>query len=419
MLVNVRGLPGGQSFKFLIVLLALTGLAACRTNKLNTTAAVLKVDSSKAKITWQQRREYIFNNRQLIFSNKFASARFSAITQQNDSTFKIDVLPENEPVNPSPWYAFKVWSAIGRNVYITLNYPTTKHRYNPKVSVNGKQWQDVLPVSIAKDERQASFKIKAGTDTLTVSAQEIISSADSYRWMDSIAESGNLNKQVTGHSLMGKPITMLTSKGSNGKKLVVVLSRQHPPEVTGYMAMQEFVRTVTANTTMAIKFREQYQLLLWPMLNPDGVDEGNWRHSAAGVDLNRDWENFVQPETKAVQQAVLNIVKQQNAKVYFTLDFHSTYYDIFYINQLQNPSASNLPGFTVEWLDAMKKSIPGFSPQIKPSGNGGNVSKSWFSRKLGAEALTYEVGDNTSRNLLKLKGRIAAEEMMKKLMADN
>ena len=38
------------------------------------------------------------------------------------------------------------------------------------------------------------------------------------------------------------------------------------------------------------------------MPNPDGVDSGYWRHNSNGVDLNRDWIEFTQPETKAIKQ---------------------------------------------------------------------------------------------------------------------
>ena len=66
------------------------------------------------------------------------------------------------------------------------------------------------------------------------------------------------------------------------------------------MAMQEFVRSVLGNTRLAVDFRKEFEIIIVPMLNPDGVDEGNWRHNAGGVDLNRDWDLFVQP-TKAVK----------------------------------------------------------------------------------------------------------------------
>ena len=57
--------------------------------------------------------------------------------------------------------------------------------------------------------------------------------------------------------------------------------------------------------------------------------------------------------------------------------------------------------------------------QNKPSGNGGNVSKAWFSRELKADALTYEVGDDTSRKMIRKKGQLAAEVMMKLLLQVN
>lgn len=337
--------------------------------------------------------------------------------QQNDSTFNIGIAPENTPINPSPWYAFKVWSAKERNLYITLDYIGTVHRYEPKSRVDKQMWEDIKGVGVSENKKTASFKIKVRTDTTLISAQELISAADNYKWEDSLTKLPFIKKRNIGMSVLGQPINAL-SIGKNGKRLIVVLSRQHPPEVTGYMAMQEFIRTVNSDTELAREFRKNFQLVLIPQVNPDGVDEGNWRHSAAGVDLNRDWENFLQPETKAIKDYLLKIIKTQNAKVLFGIDFHSTYYDVFYTNEDQPLNKTNLPGFTTKWLNAFSEQIPNFKPNIKPSPNGGNVSKSWMGRVLHAEAITYEVGDDTSRPLLKLKGKVAAEKMMALLLQE-
>ena len=43
-------------------------------------------------------------------SNDFDGARLNNVIQKNDSTFILSVLPENIPINPSPYYAFKVIS---------------------------------------------------------------------------------------------------------------------------------------------------------------------------------------------------------------------------------------------------------------------------------------------------------------------
>lgn len=396
----------------LIVLFA-TFISACSTKSLTQN---IKNQPPKAPVNFQIRKVYQFNKNQILFTNNFDGARLNSISQTNDSTFNIEIAPENEPINPSPWYAFKVWSAQQKNLYINLNYKGTSHRYNPKYQYQDHSWIDIADVKISQNKKQASFKISANSDTLLVAAQELLSAWDNYHWEDSLVRLPQVKKQKIGESILGKSINAINI-GNKSKKLIVVLSRQHPPEVTGYMAMQEFIRTVTAGSELAKNFRLKFELVLIPVINPDGVDEGNWRHSVAGVDLNRDWENFVQPETRAVKDYLLKKVTQQNAKVYFGIDFHSTYYDVFYTNEDQPLNKTNLPGFTQKWLHAFSENIPGFKPNIKPSPNGGNVSKSWMGRVLHAEALTYEVGDDTPRALLKLKGRVAAEKMMELLLA--
>ncbi|MCC9168594.1 M14 family metallopeptidase [Pontibacter harenae] len=373
-------------------------------------------NTALATIAFQQKQKQSFNFGKVLFSNQFAAARANAFRQENDSVFSVLVAPENSPINPSPWYAFKVWSAGEQPIYIKLKYEGTKHRYNPQISSNGQTWSYVGNVQLNAQESEAFFKLPVTQDTLLVAAQEIISAASSYQWMDSLSQMPFLRKQIIGQSILGKPIVALHSTGSSGKKLVVVLSRQHPPEVTGYMAMQSFVQATTSATPLAKRFRKAYELVVIPMINPDGVDEGNWRHSAAGVDLNRDWDVFKQPETSAVKLFLLKKLATQKAKVVFALDFHSTYSDVFYTNETSQPT--NSPGFTKKWLNAFGKAIPGFEANIKPSDNGGNVSKSWFSRELGADALTYEVGDDTPRRVLKMKGRIAAETMMTLLLQE-
>lgn len=388
--------------------------SSCKTQQL--VAKLNHIDSATAVINFQKKKVYKFNNNQILFTNNFAAARANSITQQNDSTFNIIIKPENEPINPSPWFAFKVWSAIEKKIHIKLNYEGTSHRYNPKIQHRNQIWEDVANVRISDSKKEASFSIKVSTDTTLVAAQELISAADNYKWEDSLATLPFVKKQKIGQSILGKTINAL-SIGNNEKRLIVVLSRQHPPEVTGYMAMQEFIRAVSSDTELAKNFRKNYQLLLIPVINPDGVDEGNWRHNVAGVDLNRDWENFLQPETRSVRDYLLKKIDLQNAKVYFGIDFHSTYYDVFYTNEDQPANKTNIPGFTAKWLSAFSERIPDFRPNVKPSPNGGNVSKSWMGRVLHAEALTYEVGDDTPRRLLKLKGKIAAEKMMELLLA--
>src|SRR3546814_1987601 len=62
-----------------------------------------------------------------------------------------------------------------------------------------------------------------------------------------------------------------------------------------------FVDELAADSPLARDFRERTLVIVLPLLNPDGVVEGNWRGNINGQDLNRDWGPFTQSETRAVR----------------------------------------------------------------------------------------------------------------------
>ena len=82
------------------------------------------------------------------------------------------------------------------------------------------------------------------------------------------------------------------------------LFRQHPPEVSGYRSFLYFFNRLMDSDELAQNFRSNFHIIAYPMLNPDGVEQGHWRHNSKGIDLNRDWEYFRQPETRSVRDAL-------------------------------------------------------------------------------------------------------------------
>ncbi len=401
-------------FKNLLVraiyfLAIVTSLAGCTSSKMSTNTG----DLSSVKVSFQQKKDYFNSDQSVKISNRFDGARVDDLKVINDSTFAIVVKAENTPVNPSPWYAFQITSKKERNLYFQLEYENVKHRYLPKYSRDLKTWLSVDTVYTNEQKSVASFSMKVDKGTTTVSAQELMTSKDNQKWVKDIARLPNVEQFVIGHSLMGKPLYALRNTNATSKKIVFVISRQHPPEVTGYLAMQAFVERVLGSSAAAKNFQQNFELVVVPMMNPDGVDNGHWRHSVGGVDLNRDWKGFVQPETKAIRDYVATRTEQGN-KVLFFLDFHSTWYDVFYVNK-ENPG-SLIPGFVTKWLQGMEEGRDGYKARIEPSGNEGVVSKAWFSREHQAEAVTYEVGDLTPRNYISTIGILAADQMIKLLL---
>src|SRR3546814_6550764 len=63
-----------------------------------------------------------------------------------------------------------------------------------------------------------------------------------------------------------------------------------------------FVDELAADSPLARDFRERTLVIVLPLLNPDGVVEGNWRGNINGQDLNRDWGPFSQSETRRSEE---------------------------------------------------------------------------------------------------------------------
>ena len=194
-------------------------------------------------------------------------------------------------------------------------------------------------------------------------------------------------------------------------KVIIVIGRLHPPEVTGQFALQSFVESLCADTDSARLFRQNYTVFVVPMMNPDGVDNGHWRHNAGGIDLNRDWADFNQKETQIVRDCLRKKVNNADKKLYFGIDFHSTWDDIFYTNSTEKPT--NMDGLIKRWFTELEQTLPNYKVNSRNSKiTPGVISKAFFNREFNAEALVYEVGDNTSREFTALKSRVAAEKLM-------
>jgi len=321
----------------------------------------------------------------------FSAGRMDKCQQVGENEYLITLIPENTPINSSPWYAFKITADQATDIKITMKVQGDKHRYPPKIKQQGKPWalqkhrinNDRLTMSLTVTP-QASY----------IAAQEIIDNRYYYNWAEKLTEQGPNIHELLGQSTQGRPIYKLESK-SKSKQWLIILGRMHPPEVTGALALFPFVENLFSNSQLANAFREKYNILVIPNINPDGVEAGNWRHNANGLDLNRDWINFSQQETQLINNYLKGLVAKGD-KIKFAVDFHSTQQDVFYTMPIDY--GVEQPYFVKHWLGALDKSMPDFTVVTKPGNTPNNgVSKQYFADNFNVHAITYEMGDNTSR----------------------
>ncbi len=372
-------------------------------------------DTRDKPIQLQERRTWSFPEAGVLFHNRFEGARLNEVHAINDTLFEALILPENAPINNSPWYAFALYASTPRTVWVRLMYRHGTHRYHPKLSMDGETWHPLDPARYFPDTTTgtALLQLDVGPDTLWVAAQELITSSDFRAWTRKMAQKPGVALSVAGSSMQGRPIYQLTI-GEGQPHYVLVISRQHPPEVTGSLALMAFLETLAGDSEQARAFRKRFTVVALPLMNPDGVDEGHWRHNAHGVDLNRDWYAFHQPETRLARDLFSGLKKQPHARFFFALDFHSTQQDVFYT--FNEDIVTQPPGLTAQWLAALQKKLPDYPLHEEPGGLASPVSKNWFYKAFGISAVTYEVGDEDDREHIQRVATAAAEALMDVLL---
>ena len=369
-----------------------------------------------------------FEEESVFFSNEFDGARLNGVAYDGNNHYTVWITAENTPINVSPWYAFKVWSKEPKEITVRLSYQDSRSRYYPKLSRDGIHFKSIDSTNfkainkgkgifgINAAPEYAELQVQVNENPLWISAQELYPSKRVKSWVDSLSVHSYIKSYEIGKSHEKRPIHLMEiGESPIQKKAVMVISRQHPPEVTGFLAMKSFIETISGNTDQAKRFREKFTTFVVPLMNPDGVDNGHWRHNMGGIDLNRDWQNFNQPETQSVRK----FLKEKSTEGYefvFGADFHSTWDDIYY------PMDTTVTGkkgkIVFDWIQRISDRLPqkktnvAASDKLSPT----MVSRTYFFVEHGMPAIVFELGDNTPRDFLKEKGKVAAEELMTLLM---
>ncbi len=346
----------------------------------------------------------------------YAGARRGRCAVLAPNHVRLTILPEDDGyINPSPWYSFKLVPSAASEARVTLRYIGGKHRYIPKTSVDGLAWVplDDENVRIRKKETHVDIELTLDDRAVWVSAQELVTPAIYDVWNRRTAANSDAELLLLGHSVGGQPIHCLVSNPTS-KEVLFLVGRQHPPEVSGAFALFAFTETLLADTELANRFRERFQIISIPLLNPDGVLGGNWRHNLGGTDLNRDWGVFEQPETKLVA-ALLDQLDDSGEQLRVFLDFHSTDRNLFYT---QDDTVPTEPAAFMRTLFA--NATPRlenytFSDEAGPGKNPA-VAKNYIYRRYGIPASTYEVGDESDRNAARAAAVVFAEELMKLML---
>ena len=329
---------------------------------------------------------------------------------------KIFINPElDDSINPSPWFAFRK-SEHSKSIKLALDYKNYHHRYHPKISIDKKSWNKIDEANISKKENGKIVVIDflPSSQKKYVASQELITNFWYNKWYNELENSGRVRREIIGFSVLKNPIPMFFVEKNINNPYILILGRQHPPEVTGAFAMRGFINQLLNKNSLSDSFLKNYNILFVPLMNPDGVMNGYWRYNENKKDLNRDWGIFIQPETDAVNKKLTEL---KNKKLALFIDFHSTFKNLFYISDIAEESP--MKNFLEDWLLGSRKSLSeaNYKYEIINSLNKDNgVSKNYIYNKYKIPSVTYEVSDNEDRDVIQQSSSILAINLMELLL---
>ena len=335
----------------------------------------------------------------------------------NSKYIKFFINPEtDDSINPSPWFAIRK-SKHSEDIKLEFDYKNYQHRYDPKISNDKKIWKKINQTNILKDENGKIIIINfsPSNEKEYISSQELITEDWYNDWFNYLEGLERVKSELIGLSVLKKPITMFFVEENTNNPYILILGRQHPPEVTGAIAIKSFVNELISKNDLSESFLDNYNIIFVPLMNPDGVENGYWRYNENKKDLNRDWGIFSQPETKSVNNKLINFKDDKKIEVF--IDFHSTYKNIFYISDISE--SHKLQNFLKNWLNNSKPDLLKIDYDYKivnsMSPNNG-VSKNYFFNKYNIPSVTYEVSDVEDRDKIKKSSSILSQKLMQSLL---
>lgn len=130
---------------------------------------------------------------------------------------------------------------------------------------------------------------------------------------------------VVGKSLEGRDLFFVGPRQLDPqKKTIVMFGRHHGDEGTANWVIEGFVDAFLSRPSV----RSKYQLLLYPMINPDGAMRMS-RHNYSGRDLNRAWTSFSgHDEIEHIHKHLRPFLKESK-NVLLVLDMHGSWREDF------------------------------------------------------------------------------------------
>lgn len=220
------------------------------------------------------------------------------------------------------WFYFKATAAPGQIHTFRLtnasdaSYPHAWPGYRTLASYNRQDW---FRVNTQYNENQLIIKHRPRLETTWYAFFVPYTEAMRRQLLADCAAAAEVETLLT--TEQGKTVDLVRFGPPDAERKVWIIARQHAGEPMAEYAIDGLMRRLLDDEDAVVKALYEAGIAFYcvPNVNPDGSALGNLRANAAGIDLNRDWKQTLEP--RSIEVAAL--LKRMHVEgVDFFLDLH-------------------------------------------------------------------------------------------------
>jgi hypothetical protein len=307
------------------------------------------------------------NDKTLIFESRFESGNLYTVLKVNDNEYHMWLQNDVNTMGHTQWFFFRVQNTtkdleVKFNI-MNLSKPDSLFNHGMKPLIYSEKKVEEEDVGWFRDWYEISYfnngirkenggknytltfkyKFEHSDDTVFFAYWYPYTYSDLKSDLISIERNPKMKNFWTirslCRSLAGNSWDYLTITNKNKlednkkKKAVILTARVHPGETVGSWMMKGVLDFLTdPDNEDANTLRDNFVFKVIPMLNPDGVINGNYRCSLAGSDLNRRWKNpskILHPTIYHAKKMIQEVHSEREVILFCDLHGHSRKKDIF------------------------------------------------------------------------------------------
>ncbi|MFC3052675.1 M14 family metallopeptidase [Kordiimonas pumila] len=248
----------------------------------------------------------------MLVSSSFDSGNIDVISVESPADIRLKIRADHQS-EFLQWFHFRLSGVADTACTLTIEnagdaaYLDGWNNYSVCASYDRETW---FRIPTSYNGKELTWHFEPDSDSIYFAYFAPYSMDRHADLIADVAASPIVKTHVLGHTLDGQDMDLVeVGYGPEGRKKIWLCARQHPGETMAEWWMEgalEFL--LDEDNPVAKGLLEKAHFYIVPNMNPDGSKRGHLRTNAAGVNLNRVWENpnpATEPEVYLVRKKML------------------------------------------------------------------------------------------------------------------